>query len=109
MKDEEFALIVQQTFSECANVLAPKGIEYARGGDRLHNFRAASEISGRSPEQELVSFWLKHVVSIKDMADDVANGKLPSDELMREKTGDAINYMVLLRALIIERKIGEKE
>tara|TARA_R110000823_G_scaffold214021_1_gene343820 strand:- start:32947 stop:33141 length:195 start_codon:yes stop_codon:yes gene_type:complete len=46
----------------------------------------------------LDSFLLKHLISYRDMMDDIDNGKLPSEELVNEKFGDIINYFIIQEA-----------
>ena len=45
---------------------------------------------------------LKHYVSIMDIVDNIEK-ELPSIEKLEEKFTDEINYLLLLKALILER------
>jgi hypothetical protein len=45
--------------------------------------------------------WAKHIVSILDIVDEFPD-KRPSIAILSEKIGDAINYLVLLEAMIVE-------
>lgn len=106
MDNKTFQTLAHRRFEECKKVLAAKNAEYSRGGDKLHNFKRASAIvgSGRHryyPEDALEGMWLKHLVSILDMIDDVPN--LPTIKLLDSKITDAINYLVLLEALFMEQ------
>ena len=56
-----------------------------------------------SPEKALLGMKTKHTVSILDIVDDLDTGNLPSGELLCEKIGDELNYLILLKALILER------
>ena len=47
--------------------------------------------------------WIKHVVSIKDLVDDLEYGDMAMREEWDEKIGDAINYLFLLNGLVVER------
>jgi hypothetical protein len=102
MNPSDFAQIMRNRLIKCEFVLQPKGEEYSRQGDRLHNFKRAAEIEGCSPERALVGMWMKHVVSIIDIVNDLP--ELPDEAKLDEKFTDAINYLILLEALIRERR-----
>lgn len=96
MNRGEFNNSVNNTLKRCENTLVKKNKEYAPNDDPLNNFREGSEMSGMSMEQVLFMYCLKHLVSLRDIVFE----KVPSNtELLREKTGDIINYMVLLNAI----------
>jgi hypothetical protein len=106
MEDEVFDILMSDTFEQCKNTLSRKAGEYARGS-RLNNFHKAGQILGQSPEKALLGFMCKHEVSIRDIVDDLDKGVMPTDELLDEKIGDVLNYYVLLKALIVERRGGK--
>lgn len=103
MKSDNFMEMVKDRLFHCEYVLSPKGQEYARNGDRLHNFKDAGKLQGMTPEKALQGMWFKHVISILDIISDIDRGILPSEELINEKFTDVINYPLLLEALIKER------
>ena len=107
MKAEDFNRVVKNRLEACAAMLVPKGVEYARGGDRLHNFKAAGRIKGESPERALWGMYVKHLVSVVDMITDIEQGKMPSRKLLAEKMSDSINYHLLLEGLITEHAVNE--
>jgi len=80
--------------------LQTKGGEYSTEGDRLGNFKTAAALQNCTPEQALAGMMAKHVVSIYDMIGANCAGPL---EMWDEKILDAINYLILLRALVSER------
>lgn len=103
MTDQEFDALVSSRQTKIANVLVSKAKEYARG-DRLSNFKRAAAAMQCTPEQACVSFWMKHIVSILDMVNDLEEGKACAPQAMwEEKIGDAINYLILLEGLARER------
>ena len=103
MKAEEFDKVVQERLGKIEALLLAKRAEYApEGGDRLHNFKRAGKMLGITPEQALIGMWTKHVISILDICDRV-DTKLPSKDMVDEKLGDAINYLILLEAMLKER------
>lgn len=96
MTREEFNISVNNTLKRCEDTLIKKNKEYAPSDDPLNNFKEGSEMSGLSMEQVLFMYCLKHLVSLRD----IVFKKVDSDtEMLREKTGDIINYMVLLNAI----------
>jgi hypothetical protein len=48
---------------------------------------------------------LKHDVSILDIVDDIYADMFVEDGVIDEKIGDAINYLILLKAVLLERRI----
>jgi len=108
MAVKQFATALDNRIKTMEATLGQKALEYARNDDRLHNFNAASKMTGKIPEVCLMGMKLKHTVSIQDMITDIEDGKLPSIELVEEKIGDEINYLVLLEAMI-KNRIAKKE
>lgn len=86
-----------------------KSGEYSRNDDKLHNFKRAAGVLGTTPEKALLGMMTKHTVSILDIVDDLEKDKLPSAELLAEKIGDELKYLILLKALIMERIIAQAE
>lgn len=105
MTSEDFKLVVDRRIESCRNKLfGDKEAEYSRGNDRLHNFKVAAAIDSETPERSLWGMWKKHIVSIKDLVDDIESGKdVPSDAYLGEKFDDMINYVLLLEGLLRDR------
>ena len=57
---------------------------------------------GCTPEKALVGMWTKHIISILDIVDGI-EAKAPADAVIEEKIGDAVNYLILLEAMLKER------
>lgn len=99
MDGEQFDRIVEERINKIRIVLQTKAREYSYGGDRLSNFRRAAEMQRITPDQAAWNFLVKHLVSIQDMVEaDVAYSRSQWDE----KLGDAINYLILLEAIVSE-------
>ena len=106
MKFDDFDRLVEYVVKErIKGVMCAKSTEYARGGDKLYNFKRAAEVSGKTPLECLQGMKLKHDVSILDMLVDEANPDKESHslELWEEKIGDDINYLILMLALLYEK------
>jgi hypothetical protein len=104
MKINEFNKHVVRRCRLISKVLVRKGAEYASSEDRLYNFKEAAKDDSTTPEKALWGMYLKHHVSVKDLKN--GHHKL-SRRMIDEKIGDAINYLILLEALLIEKIRGE--
>ena len=109
MNAERFNKTVGTVIKGIQNTLMKKAEEYARGGDRLSNFRQAAFRRGCTPEEALRGMATKHEVAIDDFINDLANGKLMRYDQWLEKIGDSINYNILLLGLIQERYLLDAE
>lgn len=103
MTNEAFEVIVENRIDKIRLVLTMKAKEYATSADRLHNFKHAASILRQSPAESCIAFLTKHVVSIYDMVFNVKYGNPPpKPATIDEKIGDAINYLILLEAILLE-------
>lgn len=103
MDAETFNQIFDELTGQMRHVLVEKAKEYADDTDRLHNFQIGASFVQGTPEQALWGFLVKHLVSISDM---VKSGKYYHASVWDEKIGDALNYLVLLRAQVYESDIN---
>lgn len=107
MSEQDFDTLVQQRIQKINNTLIEKGKEYRRNNDPLHNFRIAAKVQNTTEEKALWGFAVKHYVSFLDILNDIEKGFIPKAEVVDEKIGDLINYLVLCEASIKE-KINNK-
>lgn len=98
MKYEDYREAIQETFRMCEEVLVQKHAEYSSIPDPFHNFNVAAEITGDNPCKALAGMMAKHTVSIYDM---VQNPHLYTKERWDEKIVDHINYLAILRAMVV--------
>ena len=103
MNREEFDKIIEERINKIREVLLSKGKEYQRNDNVFHNFERGSNITGNSREKVMWGFALKHLISFMDILDDCEKYKYPSIELLEEKVGDIINYLILEEASIKEQ------
>jgi hypothetical protein len=101
MTNQEFDAILENRITKIRETLKSKGKEYTHG-DQLSNFNRAAEMQGISREKALIGMWSKHVVFILDIVDEMDNGIMPLPQVLDEKITDAVNYLCLLEAMIIE-------
>lgn len=107
-KTAHFDEVVESTLARIKDTLVVKGKEYRRNNNPYHNFEEASKENGLIREKSLDGMAVKHTVSINDMTNDLVRGVLPSKEQVEEKFNDAIIYLILKKASILQR-IEEKE
>jgi hypothetical protein len=97
MNNEQFEKILEKRINSIKSVLSSKAMEYASEADRLHNFKVAARMNNCTSEQALWGMMTKHLVSVQDI---VFNKEKPRHEIINEKIGDSINYLILLEALL---------
>jgi len=106
-----FKYAIDTDFEEIVNkardILAAKRQIYTAGHDPLHNFNVAAQIINCSPERALQGMMVKHLVFLFDVIDSVDTQ--PQSEFFNmgeidEKIVDIINYLVLLRKMLRQRK-----
>lgn len=100
---ELFNEVLERRLRLCKEVLAKKAQEYAADHDRFHNFNVAGRILGTTPEDALIGMFMKHLVSVLDIVDNLREEAYPPAEMVDEKIGDAINYLILLEGLLKKR------
>ena len=103
MKTEDFLKVVDKTFEMCKATLVGKDKEYARGGDKFHNFKRGVPLEAKTPEKVLRGMMTKHVISIYDYIDDLEKGGHHTLEEWDEKIKDNLNYLLILKGLLEER------
>jgi hypothetical protein len=99
MTDHEFARLFEDVVKHERATLINKARDYGNAKRRLWNFYRGAEIVGTTPALTLWGFLGKHLTSISDMC----HGKPADRDTIREKIGDARNYLVLLEALLVEK------
>ena len=99
MNAQRFNQVLSDQIERINEILGVKAREYADDKDRLHNFKASAALQGCTPREALIGLMSKHTISVYDM------GRAKQDfplEKWDEKITDHINYLILLRALIVE-------
>lgn len=107
MTQEKFNSFAKNFVKQTTSVLYAKGKSYALNkNDRLEHFKSAAKYLNTTPQEACLAQATKHFISIRDMVC-ANNGVAFSSEQWDEKIGDAINYLVLLRAIVVEEEIGD--
>ena len=109
MTHEKFNNFAKNFVKQTTSVLYAKGKSYALNrNDRLEHFKSAAKYLNTTPQEACLAQLTKHLISIRDMV--CANdGTTFSPERWDEKIGDAINYLVLLRAIVIDQEMEDKD
>lgn len=103
MTKEFFKKVLSETLEDINQKLGIKAMEYTRNNNPMHNFESGANVLGCTREDVINFYALKHRVSIDDIRNDIAEGKLPKRETVEEKFGDLINYLILEKASILDR------
>lgn len=104
-KDFNNAIVDQVDF--CKELMLKKGKEYAENSseqtdvDRLDSFKKYATVLNCTQEKAIYSMLTKHFVSLGDMVEN--NNDYPL-ELWTEKITDSINYLLILKAAVLERE-----
>lgn len=99
MDAEQFNQVFAETVQKSSDVLVSKAGEYADDFDRLRNFKTAADLQNVSTIKALRGMLAKHTVSVYEL---MGRNKVPPLALWDEKIVDHINYLILLRAIVIE-------
>jgi hypothetical protein len=102
-QSKNFDQEVEKTLDRVRELLITKGKEYRRNNDPFHNFEVGASMTGKTREEVLYGFLLKHLISAQDIRNDIANGTLPSREKVKEKWDDIITYFTIEKASILDR------
>lgn len=97
MQSTDFDKIVEKELEYIRTLLVAKKTEYNLTDDRFDAFKHGADITGWTPEQALLGYWSKHLVSIIDM---INSKQTFPKERWKEKITDSINYSLLLLGLV---------
>ena len=99
MNREQFTAIFEETVNKSRETLLRKNEEYGQEQDIFRAFTQAAHLQDIEPHQALLGMLAKHTTSIYDMgAVDILDHSLHQWE---EKIMDHINYLILLRAIVL--------
>lgn len=105
MTKEDFSnQIVARRLELIKKVLESKGVEYGASKSAFHTFDESTGISLHSKNASTAwEMCVKHLTSIKNIISDFEYcGQLPSESILEEKIGDAINYFILIEGMLKE-------
>ena len=103
MTENRFEQVVDETLNQIREILLIKGAEYRRNQDPFHNFNQGAIKSQQHSLKVLDGFLLKHEISISDICDDIIYyDKKPKIEIVNEKLGDNLIYLLIKKAMLID-------
>lgn len=105
MHNNQFQEVLEIQIQQTTNTLAGKAEEYASDNDRLANFKRSAHLNHTTQPKAVTGMMSKHTVSVYDM---VEEGKAYKAAEWDEKIGDHINYLILLKAVLIEEGLYVK-
>jgi hypothetical protein len=103
---DEFKKMLDRRIALIRQVLDAKDVEYGTIENRHHNFYEAARILTAKPEAVLLFYFSKHLVSVMDMISNF--DEIYPNEVIEEKIGDCINYLILLESLLKDRATREE-
>ena len=102
MNYKEFREYRDNFISQAILISDQKSIEYTiSNSDKHYNFKHVAERLGITPQQAMMVYVLKHVDAI---CNDAKTGKQVSDETVRSRCQDIMNYAILYASLHHEQK-----
>jgi hypothetical protein len=103
MKIKDFKDLLEKRFEKTRETYSRKMNEYATDLDVFQSFKKGVGFSFHdTPEGVAWEYACKHFESIKNIISKCPD-EVPTDELLDEKIGDAINYLIIIEGLIKER------
>lgn len=96
----EFEKVFEAAVAHERETLIKKAAEYdPEGSSRFANFERGSDFLQLPTEVVAWAYLTKHLVSI----DDLVSGRLAATPaILREKIGDARNYLVLIEGILLQ-------
>ena len=102
MTYKEFNEYRDKFLEEALDISDSKSIEYTISNeDKHYNFKHVADRLGVTPQQAMMVYILKHVDAI---CNDAKTGKQVSDETVRSRCQDIMNYAILYASLHHEQK-----
>lgn len=106
MNAEDYDQMSAKLLDYAESVTKSKRPAYTVGSDDvLANFKRVSERTGISPQQVALVYFLKHVDSIQTI---VTRRGIIDPEPVKGRFADAINYLILLYALVEEDQLRQE-
>lgn len=104
----EFKLLLNQTTDRLLQLTETKGHEYAHDADQLANFRRLGAILRLDPRVVLYVYLVKHLDAIAHYIGSVQNDQaMACSEPIDGRIDDAILYLILLKALIMDEGFSD--
>lgn len=102
---EQLDVVMRDIITRAQELMGSKGGEYAKGNDRLDNFRRNAASLSTDPELVWAVYAAKHWDAITTYITDITAGKTRErSEPIEGRAHDLINYLILFCALVQARE-----
>lgn len=105
---ENRQMLAEDLFSKCLKILESKGQAYSGNEDALANFKINGERLNLSKYQIWSVYFNKHIDSINNAIKYNPNKPEDKSEGLQGRIIDAINYLIILQALLEEDELNAK-
>ena len=103
MNLSKFKILLEGIFRRTESTFNTKRNEYAHDEDGFKSLKNGTSFSFHNePEQVAYEYLCKHLESIQSILKKLPE-EVPRYELINEKFGDAINYLIIIEGLLKER------
>ena len=103
MTGEAFESLLNRRIDAIRRTLGYKAREYGTEDERLHNFIEAAKFIRCHPVSTCLVELAKNLVCVVDMVKQVEAGNPPIWHAIDEKLGNAVNFLILLEAILKNR------
>lgn len=101
MNNNKFTEVVLGIVDECKELLIKKGEDYSTDKDRISHFKDAERFTSLSRWQVWEALFFKHIQGIRTY---MKSGRKGLNEDIHHRIRDAINYLIILEAMLVEEK-----
>lgn len=103
LTEQLFEQNVRDTLRKINTLLVEKGKEYRRNNDPYHNFNVGAQLTGKTREEVLRGFMLKHLISVEDLKNDLKEGKRILASQVEEKYNDILVYILIEKCSLLDK------
>jgi hypothetical protein len=114
VNNQTFVRETEEFFRQCISVMNTKGAEYSGSDDKFANFKRLAAMQGLPIESIWLTYCTKHFDSIVSFVKKRNQGKgvveieAGLSEPIEGRILDMINYLAILRGIIVEEREGER-
>jgi hypothetical protein len=103
MTNDELIAFFEKTMKEIIELRKVKAVDYSEPDDAFMTVRRVAQDSGMKPEQVLHIFMTKHYDAVRKHLVDPG----PTTEPIDSRINDLIVYLILIKAMLSERRPAE--
>jgi len=103
MTNQDFNIFLEMILERIKKTLGKKGEEYGIPSSRFSNFEDIAEVTKLPLEEGAFILMLKHFTIITDICMKRYPANKITKDLITEKFGDCINYLILIEGILKEK------